>query len=458
MAKHIMTNAFWMASPSQHWTGLWAHPDSTTHAYTELGMWQELAKTAERGLIDAVFFADTLGVLETYEGKPDAVMRSGGMFPANDPMMLISAMAAVTENLGFGITGNTSYEPPYLLARRFSTLDHLTQGRVSWNIVTGALASVAKMMGVDQVPHDQRYELADDYMELMYKLWEASWDDGAALRDKEGRVFVDPSRVHKLHHSGRYPTEGYFPCEPSLQRTPFLYTAGASSRGVTFAGRHAEAAFFVGNDKAYSRKIVDNYRKAAVDAGRSADDIKVFNAVTLVVAPTEAEARELEAECRRYSDGHGNLAMLAGMVGIDLSTYDWDEPLDHLEGQAIQSVADAMSPEKGGTSVTLRDLADFRGNPGREAYIVGSTSQVCDELISWVDEVGIDGFNLMRTVEPRGLNSFVDLVVPELQNRGRYKTEYVQGTLREKMGGRARLAETHHGARLRAQDSPVGLG
>lgn len=449
MAKQLLANAFHMASPSQSWGGLWAHPESNAQNYTELGFWQDLARTAERGLLDGIFFADTLGTPEVYEGKPDAVIRSGTMFPAYDPMMLISAMASVTENLGFGITGNTSYEPPYLLARRFSTLDQLTRGRVSWNVVTGALASVATLMGTERIPHDQRYDRADEYMDLMYKLWEQSWEDGASLHDKESRVFVDPARVHKIRNEGRYPSEGFFPCEPSPQRTPFLYSAGASSRGMSFAGKHSEAAFFVANDKAYSRKIVDGYRQAAVNAGRSADDIKIFNSVTVVVAPTEAEARELETETKQYSDAHGNLAVLSAVIGVDLSKYDWDEPLGNLEGDAIQSVADAMSPEKGGASVRLRDLADFKGNPGREPFIVGSPSQVCDELISWVDDVGIDGINLTRTIEPRGLDAFVDLVVPELQNRGRYKTAYAPGTLREKMGSGPRLAENHYGARFR---------
>lgn len=449
MAKQILANAFYMASPAQSWTGLWAHPDSTGARYDELEYWTDLARTAERGMIDAVFLADGIGVHEVYEGKPDAVMRAGGMFPSNDPMMLIPAMAAVTEHLGFGITGNTTYEPPYLLARRFSTLDQLTRGRVSWNVVTGAIASVSKAMGVEPIPHDERYDVAEEYMDLMYKLWEQSWEEGAAVRDKQGRVFVDPARVHRVQHTGRYACEAFHLCEPSPQRTPFLYAAGASARGMAFAGKHAEAAFMAAHDKSFARKIVDGYRKAAVDAGRSADDIKVFNAITVIVAPTESEAREVEAECREYSDSTGNLAMLSGLIGVDLSTYDWDDPIEYVESNAIQSLLEAMTAEKGGRTVRLRDIAEFTGLPGREAYVVGSTSQVCDELISWVDDVGVDGFNLARTIEPRGLQSFVDLVVPELQDRGRYKTGYTPGTLREKMTGGPRLAENHHGARFR---------
>jgi len=441
-----------MASPAQSWTGLWSHPDSTTMRYHKLDFWTELAETAERGLLDAIFLADGLGVQDVYQGRPDAIMRSGGMFPSNDPMLVIPAMATVTKNLCFGVTANSTYEQPYLLARRLSTLDHLTDGRVSWNVVTGFQPSAARAMGVEPVPHDRRYEVAEEYMDLMYQLWEGSWEDGAAVRDRERRVFTDPERVHRIVTEGRYACNAYHACEPSPQRTPFIYAAGASTKGIAFAGRHAEAAFMVAGDKGHARQIVDGYRKAAVDGGRSADSVKVFNLVTVIVAPTESEAREVEAQCREYSDGEGNLAMMSGLIGVDLSKYGWDDPLEYVESDAVQSVLGAMTTHNGGNTVRIRDIAGFNGLAGSEPYVVGTPSQVCDELISWVDETGIDGFNLVRTLEPAGLQSFTDLVVPELQNRGRYKTEYARGTFREKMfpHGGPRLPEDHVGSRSRS--------
>lgn len=209
MTKQILINAFYMASPAQAWTGLWAHPRAQGDRYADLDYWIQLARTAEEGLIDGIFLADTLGVSDVYEGKADAIMRAGGMFPSNDPMMLIPAMAAATTHLCFGVTANTTYEPPYLLARRLSTLDHLTKGRISWNVVTGILASTARAMGVEPVPHDRRYDLADEYMQLVYKLWEGSWSDDAAVRNRESRVFTEPSRVRKILHDGQYRCEGY---------------------------------------------------------------------------------------------------------------------------------------------------------------------------------------------------------------------------------------------------------
>jgi FMN-dependent oxidoreductase (nitrilotriacetate monooxygenase family) len=453
MPRQIVLNAFYMAAPSQSWPGLWAHPKADGEHYCEMSFWHELARTAERGLLDCVFFADSLGVLDVYQGRPDALMRSAGMYPINDPFMLIPAMASVTGNLCFGVTGNTTYEHPYLLARRFSTLDHLIKGRIAWNIVTGVAPSIAAAMGQKPTPHDQRYEQAEDYMDLVYKLWEGSWEDGAALRDKKKRIFTDPSKVHKIRHAGKYySSEAVHMCEPSPQRTPFLIAAGASKRGTDFAGKHAEATFMLGNDMGYSRQVIAGYRKAAVENGRRPEDIKVLNAATVIVGATAGEARDLKEQCQEYSSLEGNLAMLSAFTGIDLSKYGPDEPIEHVESNAIQSILEAMTKFNKGEKVTPRVLARFNSLPGREAFIVGTPSQVRDTLIEWVDEVGIDGFNLVRTVEPGGLESFVDLVVPELQDSGYFKTEYHPGPMREKMypGGGARLADDHYGARFRA--------
>lgn len=453
--KHIAINAFSMASPTQSWAGLWAHPASNGLAYTDLEFWTDLAQLCERGLIDAVFLADVLGANDVYGGTPDAVLNAGTMLPNNDPMMLISAMAAVSRDLCFGITGNTTYEQPYLLARRFSTLDHLTKGRVAWNVVTGILASTARAVGATgQVVHDARYDMADEYMELMYKLWEGSWEDGAAVRDKAARRFADPARVHAIHHHGEhYHCDAIHLSEPSPQRTPLIYAAGASSRGREFAGRHAEATFMSTSDIAFAKKTVKAYREEAVRAGRQPGSVKVFNAATVIVAPTAAEAREKEREIAAYSDETGNLAMFSQWLGIDLSLYAPDDPITYVKSNAIQSIMEAMTTHNPGQPLQVKDLGRFGKVGGREAYFVGSVDEVCDAMIEWVDEADLDGFNLVRTVEPGGLSAFVDLVVPELQNRGAYKTEYAPGTMRQKFfpGSDGRLPPDHVGVHFRPE-------
>jgi len=361
-------------------------------------------------------------------------------------------MASVTKHLTFGVTGNTSYEPPYLLARRLSTLDQLTEGRMAWNIVTGALPSTARALGLEMAAHDTRYDVADEFMDLVYKLWEASWEDGAVLRDRANGIFADPSKIHAIHHhSANYSCDGIHLCEPSPQRTPLLFSAGASSRGIAFAGKHAECSFMSTNSIDFVKKTTQRYRQAAVDAGRAPDAIKVFNATTVIVGETEDEARDRVREYQRYTSEEGNLAIFSAWLGEDLSKYDPDAPIDVIPNNAVQSTAESMRATGDMGKVTLRDLAKFANVGGREAFIVGSPEQVCDSMLKWRDEGDIDGFNLVRTVEPGNLQNFIDLVIPRLQEKGAYKTAYGEGTMREQLFPHvgSYLPNDHYGAQFR---------
>lgn len=450
--REIHLNAFYMASPAQSWAGMWPHPQSTGADYNKLQFWVDLAKQAEAGLLDCIFMADALGVPDTYGASPDAAIRSGGHFPANDPMMLIPIMASVTKHITFGVTGNTSYEPPYLLARRLSTLDQLTEGRMAWNIVTGALPSTARALGLQMAAHDTRYDVADEFMDLVYKLWEGSWEDGAVLRDRANGIFADPSKIHAIHHhSANYSCDGIHLCEPSPQRTPLLFSAGASSRGIAFAGKHAECSFMSTNSIDFVKKTTQRYRQAAVDAGRAPDAIKVFNATTVIVGETEDEARDRVREYQRYTSEEGNLAIFSAWLGEDLSKYDPDAPIDVIPNNAVQSTAESMRATGDMGKITLRDLAKFANVGGREAFIVGSPEQVCDTMLQWRDEGDIDGFNLVRTVEPGNLQNFIDLVIPRLQEKGAYKTAYGEGTMREQLFPHvgSYLPNDHYGAQFR---------
>lgn len=223
-----------MNTPGHQSPGLWTHPDDQSHRYKDSTYWTELAKTLENGRFDAVFIADVLGTYDVYGESRDAAVRNGVQSPVNDPFLIVPYMAAVTKHLGFGITASVTHEHPYTFARKISTLDHLTNGRIGWNIVTSYLKSAAVNMGLeDQINHDERYNIAEEYLEVCYKLWEESWEDDAVKLDKENRVFTDPSKVHDINHQGKYyRVPGAHLCEPSPQRTPVLYQAGASKRGV----------------------------------------------------------------------------------------------------------------------------------------------------------------------------------------------------------------------------------
>src|SRR5216684_1394264 len=263
MKKEIRLNAFAMNCVAHQSPGLWTHPRDRTSDYNRLPYWIDLARTLERGRFDGLFLADVLGVYDVFGGSPDAALRNATQTPVNDPLLLISAMAAVTENLGFGVTCTLSYEPPYPFARRMSTLDHLTKGRVAWNIVTGYLDSAARGIGLDtQSGHDLRYTIADDYMEVVYKLWEGSWEDDAVVRDRERGIFARPEKVHTIHHHGTYyRADAIHLCEPSPQRTPLLYQAGSSPRGREFAGKHAECVFIGGPSKRIVAATVADIRR-----------------------------------------------------------------------------------------------------------------------------------------------------------------------------------------------------
>ncbi|HET6239029.1 MAG TPA: NtaA/DmoA family FMN-dependent monooxygenase, partial [Acetobacteraceae bacterium] len=365
--------------------------------------------------------------------------------PLIDPMLLVPAMAHATTHLGFGVTCNLAYEPPYLFARRMSSLDHLTNGRIGWNIVTGYLDSAARGMGFDvQMAHDDRYDLADEYMQVVYALWEGSWQDDAVLSDRAAGVYADPARVRSVHHQGRqYRLDAIHLCEPSPQRTPVLYQAGASDRGRVFAARHAECVFVNGSSKANVARLVADLRARAAPRA-----LQMFVGATVVVGRTEREAAEKLAEYRRCASVEGALAHAAASLGIDFARFGMDEPIDGSASQAIRSNVEAMARAIG-PGWTKRDLIDRFVLGSRQLPIVGDPEQVADGLIAWVEEADVDGFNLSRTVAPECLEDFIALVVPMLQERGRYKRAYGAGTYREKLFGVARLAAPHPAAGFR---------
>ncbi|YCH23898.1 LLM class flavin-dependent oxidoreductase [Pseudomonas sp. D1-3] len=446
MSKQILLNAFNMNCVGHIHHGLWTHPHDQSVNFNGLSYWTDLAQLLERGLFDGLFIADILGVYDVYGSGIDLPLLEAIQLPVNDPLLLVSAMASVTRHLGFGVTANLSYEAPYTFARRLSTLDHLTGGRIGWNIVTGYLESAAKAMGLSQqVEHDRRYDQADEYLEVLYKLLEGSWQDDAVPADRERRVYAQPGKVHKVRHHGEfYQVEGYHLSQPSPQRTPLLFQAGSSARGSRFAGQHAECVFIGGNGIEAVRAQVEQVRASAVAAGRKGDAIKVFMGIAVIVAPTEAEARDKHAEYLRYASPEAGIAHFSSSTGIDLAAFGLDEPLPARETNAIESVVKTF------TGWTKRRLLEQHALGGRYPVLIGSSGQVAEQLIEWIDATGLDGFNLTRIVTPQSYADFIDLVVPELQQRGRYKTAYADGALRHKLFGNGpRLPADHPAATWR---------
>lgn len=443
--KKVLLNAFNMNCVGHIHHGMWTHPQDRSTEFTSLKYWLDLARTLERGLFDGLFIADILGVYDVYQQGIGLTAKESIQLPVNDPLMLVSAMASVTEHLGFGLTANLSYEAPYPFARRFSTLDHLTEGRVGWNIVTGYLDSAARAMGqTELLGHDRRYDQADEFLDVSYKLWEGSWEDDAVTADRERRRYADPHKIHAIDHQGEfYQVQGYHLSSPSPQRTPLLFQAGSSARGIQFAARHAECTFVSGSTPQATRAHVDRLRQAAMEAGRHPDDLKVFMGVSVIVAPTEREAREKEQEYLRYASPEAGVAHFSSSTGIDISQFELDQPIQAGPTRAIESVSQAYS------GWTRRRLLEQHAMGGRYSLIVGDPKQVADALLKWVDESDIDGFNLTRILNPQSYIDFIDLVVPELQSRGRYKTAYQPGSLRKKLFNDDRLPSRHPAARWR---------
>ncbi len=443
MAKEILLNAFNMNCVAHQSSGLWRHPRDRSREYRSLKHWQDLARTLERGLFDGVFLADVTGVYDVYEGSPDAAIRTAMQIPANDPFSVVPVMAAVTEHLGFGVTGSIPYEPPLAFARRISTLDHLTDGRIAWNVVTGYLDSAARGVGkARQATHDTRYDIAADYMEVVYKLWEGSWEDDAVVYDKERGVFADPDKVHEISHDGEYfQLSAIHLCEPSPQRSPVIFQAGSSPKGQAFAAAHAECVFIGATDTELTAALVKRLRAQTAAAGRQGEDLKIFAMMAVVVDETDAAARAKFDDYQSYALHEGSLALMSGWRDIDLSQFGIDEPIGSVSGEGIQGATDSV------VSRTIREMSEGLAVGGAANVIVGSPQTVADQLQHWMEETDIDGFNLAYTVLPECFEEFVDMVVPELQRRGVYKTAYAPGSMRQKLFGKGdRLPSTHPAA------------
>jgi len=452
MARQIRLNAFAMNTPGHMAPGLWHYPGNRTAEYNTLAYWTDLAKLLERGKFDGIFLADVLGVYDVYQGTADHALRHAAQVPVNDPLLVIPPMATVTEHLCFGVTSSTAFEHPYPFARRMTTLDHLTKGRAGWNVVTSYLESGAKNTGhAAQGAHDDRYDIADEYMEVCYKLWEGSWQDGANARDRRTGVFTDPARVHPIAHAGKhYTVPGFHICEPSPQRTPVIYQAGASSRGRQFAARHAECVFVGAATIPILKSYTTRLRELVAAQGRDPRDVLVFNMQTVLLGETDAEAERKAAAYREWFSYDGALSLLSGWTGIDLGKYQPDEKLRYVKTNAGQSAIEGFSTADPARAWTIRELAEWCAIGGRGPVLVGSPATVADKLQEWLEDGDCDGFNLSFAIAPGNFEDVVELLIPELQKRGVFKRDYAPGTMREKFFGQGpRLKATHVGSTYR---------
>ncbi|HGW3981127.1 LLM class flavin-dependent oxidoreductase [Acinetobacter baumannii] len=452
MTKRISFNAFEMNCIAHQSPGLWRHPQDRSVEYKDLEYWTDLAQILERGFFDGIFIADVLGIYDVYHQSAEHALTGAVQVPVNDPLQIVPAMAAVTKHLGFGVTTSISFEHPYPFARRISTLDHLTKGRVGWNIVTSYLESGSKNLGLKtQVNHDNRYDIADEYLEVLYKLWEGSWEEGSVLRDRESGIFADHKKVHPIQHEGKYFTvPGIHICEPSPQRTPVLYQAGASSRGQKFASQNAECVFIAAPSKIATKKVVQGIRQKLVQEGRDPYSVKIYALLSIVTDETDAKAQAKFKEYQSYGSYDGALTLLSGWSGVDFSQYQPNDKVEYIQTNAIQSLLDSYVNADPERVWTIEEIANWNSLGGNGPVLVGSAETVSDALQQWVEDTDVDGFNLAYILAHQTFADVVEFIVPELQKRGVYQTSYAQGTLREKLfGAGPYLPENHRGAKYR---------
>ena len=449
---HLLLSAFEVNGPNLTSQGLWAHPEQHTDRYLDLAHWTSLARLLEDGGFDLLFLADSPGYPVLAGRTPAVTFEQGVEMPTNDPLLLVPAMAAVTSRLGFAVTSSTSLEGPYPNARRFATLDHLTRGRVGWNVVTTSAEVVSALHGREPLArHDERYDIADEHLDLSYRLFEGSWEDAAVLHDKPTRRYADARRVHEVHHHGRYfHCDGYFKVEPSPQRTPVVFQAGASERGREFAATHAEVVFLQGRDAATLRRQVLDLHARAARHGRGPGSLRTLVGLTVVLGRDRDHARSRLEEYLSWVDQEAARAYYASMTGVDLAALD---PRGNFSDVRTEGGRTQVERYRGETVADAR--ADFLRFGMREFVFTGTAGDVADAMEALVRETGIDGFNVTPFVVPGSYAEFCEQVVPELRRRGTLAPPPGRDdpgrTLREVVfgAGRTRLPADHPAARYR---------
>ncbi len=458
--KPIRLGVFEVAGPQVGGTLSWPLPRSESLRFHELDHWVGIARLLDQAGFDFLFFADGYGFPSVGGDLPETAAVSAINFPSLDPSYIIPALARETERLGFVVTSSTGLDHPVQTARKFATLDHLTDGRIGWNIVTGASQNtVAELFGHTEMSlHDARYDAADEYIELATKLWEGSWEDGAVAADRENRIYADRSKLHRIeHHGTHFRCSGYFTVDPSPQRTPVLFQAGTSARGRAFAARHAECVFVQGTTIEQTAANVADIRARAAEHGRDPESISIMVGVTVTVAEDHDSAIALRAEFDALQSDEVVNVLYAGNTGIDLLSLDPDLPLSQLDGaggpagQMGQSNVDRFKGLDGAPAPTVREILDqLRGRGTRGFQIVGDPAEVADQIEQLLASTGLDGIMLEPVFAPADLEDFVRLVVPELRRRGRLPEPTPPKTLRETFGGvTAHLPVNHPGAAFR---------
>lgn len=457
--KELIINAFLMGSAGNQTVGIWRHPDDrSAELYQSPKYWIELAQLLERGKFHSCFLADVLGPYDVYKGPGNTgpVAKAGSQWPISDPSYFIPLMASVTSNLAFGMTISTISEQPYHLARRLGTLDLITNGRVGWNIVTSYLDSASKnLLNGEPLPGNiERYDRAEEYVDVVYKLFLGSWQDGAVKLDKKKGIFTDPNGLRKINHVGEhFKVPGPAITQPSQQKLPVIIQAGTSARGKELAARNAEIIFLASlTPEAIKSSIVDIKRIAKEKYGRDTSKIKFIALITVILGKTHEEAQNKYLEYKaKYSDEEGAKAMFSGWTGVDIDKFGDEEVLENVDHIAIASAVKKWQTAYPRVKKwTKKAIIEEIKVGGSGPLAIGTPSEVADIIQEWVDVSDIDGFNFAYTVLPQSFEEIVDSLLPELRKRGLARHDYPEPTdkskyltFREQLSGKRHLDPTH---------------
>ncbi|OYN76067.1 LLM class flavin-dependent oxidoreductase [Mycolicibacterium sphagni] len=430
--------AFMQAGSTSVYAGSWRHP-ATEHRYLDASYYAKIGRQLEEGCFDLVFFDDRLAMPGIYGGSVAEAARYGARPVKLDLSVILGVLAQTTSHIGLGATYSTTYYAPFHVARTFATLDHLSGGRAAWNVVTSVNDSEAQNFGLEShLGHDERYDRADEFLDVVAGLWD-TWDDDAILHDRTSGIFADPDKIHELGHVGQYfSARGPLTVPRTPQGRPVIIQAGSSGRGREFASRWADL-IFTGDPGL--QVALDHYRdqkQRIADAGRDPASVRICPMAYAVVGESEAHAKEREAMLLNdLVHPMASLTLLSELMNYDFAQHDLDDPVtDELIASVsgIRGLVQNLRTHIGGDTVTVRDLAEHRATLLQGPRFVGTGPQVADQMAEWFEAGACDGFVLAATHFPGAFEDIVRMVVPELQRRGLARTEYEGKTLRDNLG------------------------
>ena len=422
----------------------WRHPDVPEAGTLDFRYFLNTARMAERAKFDMVFLADGIGI--RVRDEPEGSLCRSAQTVELEPLTLLSAIATHTSHIGLVATASTTYNEPFHIARKYASLDHISGGRAGWNIVTSWSDEEARNFDRDKhLDYDTRYDRAAEFVQVVTGLWD-SWEDGALVRDKASGLYFDPEKMHVLNHRGKhFSVRGPLSSAPTPQGRPVLVQAGAAAQGQEIAGAYADVVYALSFDLASAQAYYASIKARAVAQGRSPDAVKVLPGFTPYVGRTEAEARAKYDEMRRLIHPKVGLAVLFNSLG-DLSAYPVDGPVPEPDGDVrIRSIGSGLLAMARRDNMSIRDLYEYMmaGNGG--PVMIGTATQIADQMQAWFEQDAADGFNICPSHLPGGLADFAELVVPELQRRGLFRVDYEGTTLRQNLGLRP-VVNRHAGA------------